>query len=911
MFYVVLGLLLLALAGMMGYVFIAGRKARAEEADGRVQSGRGTRSARDKHQKRAAKPREIPPSQELVSVEQVFPNGVFMVAGNRLAMAVSVHPLLNTVGAQPEMLAEQWIDWLRLLPEDTDLQIVNLPLPANLADLVDYWGELYRGWQEKVEEIGEDAPAGKQATFRADVCTDYLESFATTSATPQRGAFIVFSRDVPPAGAHALPHHIEQLVLDVSEWVNMAREQGLHMTTLLGADVVRLLWLAYYPPRYLMVPHQISERAISRMKGMAVEEAFLLSEEEVQRALDDSDYLRDLLAPDVFIEETDHVNLGGWRLYPYTMRDAKRLPNIADLIGRQGEFGDRLIASMHLRIPPQADVADVIARAATAQDALLQLARKAGRERVNYGALAQRQGKEEAIMVAETQQDRLLLVHWTGGVLVAEGEEAPRLLRAFEGNLRVAGVHDYLPAYLIAAQGFQSLLPGHRFSMTNTAPRNAFAANMAPWTPVSVTNYRDQGVPMSALDIPGETPVFPGKGRYPLLIHRGRGAPAGMSDAIVGAPGSGKSVFIKVSTARWLAQGHRVVIIDPKSEFIGFTREAAGTQLSVTAEHGFSPFLFPRFAKPPVQDVVDMIVQDNIAALLALYELAKGQPATGPERNVLIKAFRGAMEMLQMTKDVATWEGKDLTLHHVFQYLGQDLTHQYPEIVPLVMATLEQYASPRGEYYQRFNTPVTLDLSNDLTTLTLGMTGLQSDPVQRVMVTYFAIRAASLFSLQSFLGAEGEPPRTHIVVDEASNVMTTAAVVTAVVRMISLLPAFGISVHLAFQDFKALTNADALVSGQVGGGGVASLNTITGTVPAYFLLQQPPRSAQMAAEALGLGQREIEAIVKQPKGWFQLVLPAKDLVLSAYNAVPQTVQPFIQSDRKATQENFRQLRAER
>jgi hypothetical protein len=179
--------------------------------------------------------------------------------------------------------------------------------------------------------------------------------------------------------------------------------------------------------------------------------------------------------------------------------------------------------------------------------------------------------------------------------------------------------------------------------------------------------------------------------------------------------------------------------------------------------------------------------------------------------------------------------------------------------VRLMAAVLEQYAAQDGQYYEQYNTPNDFSLDADLITATFGLAQLSSDETAKAISGHFAMRIGVNHAVRSFL-MNKEPVPFHIVIDEASQLLTTPALVSSVVAMISLLSAYGISVHLAFQTMEAIQRADGLGAAE----NASSMNTLSGVIPAYWLFHQEPAVGRNRRAAAAPAARRCAPHRRQP-----------------------------------------------
>lgn len=106
--------------------------------------------------------------------------------------------------------------------------------------------------------------------------------------------------------------------------------------------------------------------------------------------------------------------------------------------------------------------------------------------------------------------------------------------------------------------------------------------------------------------------------------------------------------------------------------------------------------------------------------------------------------------------------------------------------------------------------------------------------------------------------------------------------------MLSLLSAYGISVHLAFQTMDAIRRADALGAAE----NASSMNTLSGTIPAYWLFHQEPQSAEAAVQMLELPKSTASRIVRAPIGQCILAFPKADLRIPLAIRAPEAFHPM-------------------
>jgi len=122
-----------------------------------------------------------------------------------------------------------------------------------------------------------------------------------------------------------------------------------------------------------------------------------------------------------------------------------------------------------------------------------------------------------------------------------------------------------------------------------------------------------------------------------------------------------------------------------------------------------------------------------------------------------------------------------------------------------------------------------------------------------------------------------------------------------VVKILSTLPAFGVTLHLAFQDAHVLVKAVRF--GQTGGNGAQSVNTLLGVLGTHWLLFQAPASAYEIGERLELSREEVGSLSPLKVGEAILVLPDQQH-LPLRVLVPPSWMPAYETDMASMQRNL-------
>jgi len=209
-------------------------------------------------------------------------------------------------------------------------------------------------------------------------------------------------------------------------------------------------------------------------------------------------------------------------------------------------------------------------------------------------------------------------------------------------------------------------------------------------------------------------------------------------------------------------------------------------------------------------------------------------------------------------------------------------------------------SSRRFGFYAQYNTPRQVSLQSDLAVIQFGLSGIHIAGFERALAHHFALRIAATQAIRRFL-ASSTPSPTHIILNEASQVLVDEYMVSTVVKMLSTLPAFGVTLHLAFQDAHALAKADRF--GQSGGNGAQSVNTLLGVLGTHWLFFQAPASAHEIGERLELSREEVGSLSWLKVGEAVLVLPDQQH-LPLRVVVPPPWMPAFETDMTSMKRNL-------
>jgi len=817
-----------------------------------------------------AKVPKIGPTEDVVDIAGIQ-GGFLLTSFGELIAMLHFRPALLTTSLSSDSLMQAFSRVLHRMNARLPLQILQLPLPSNVEALTD--GYALQAFHWKKGMLG--AEAGSQAALYHGVRLEAARLISEdilqrTSSSSRREAYVILSHSVPALGAIPASERIskeaELFAVQVDQAAALFDNQGIQLEKMDTAEMLDLLWYAYNPDQVGCTgPRQALQRytRIFEQGSAEVSSGMSLSQGQISAILaDPSRWIKPNLAPVCLHEDREGLELHDAVITPYYVTDFQgAIPTIHQLLGQDGRFGQQLLVSYYIEAPSADEVASAMRKASTTRQAMQQVAARLGGTLPSYRRSEEVEAIENARYGAETQKDVIkFLCLYLGLVSDASRVDQDRL--DFEALLRSLGVA-FVPATWQVRDIWQTMLPlAHRYH--HFEGRNVRASDLGRLCPVNSQAWCDPyGQFLGYAPLPEGT-------HMPVVIRRERGEQRKPTDAFIGEPGSGKSYTLKFHMINWTALGERLFIIDPKGEFLQLTEMLHGNIISLgSSRRGFNLLQFDRVEAQPgtrsLRELSDLVWEDNLASLITLYEGARGNQGriSGVERRHFIMALEAAMRQKGMDpSDGSTWQSNRVFLSDVYQALVGDLQSQDPATIRAMRLTLEPYAVPQGRYFAMFNTPVELDLGNAITTLTLGLSNLAAEKNLARLALQFALKMAAQYAIRSFLRAgEGYQPY-HILIDEASQIIVTPSTAASVARMLSLFPAYGISLHMAFQDFKAIQVADTLV----GAAAADSANTLSALIPCFWLFRQSADSAARAADSLTLSPAETHSLPGSPAG---------------------------------------------
>lgn len=861
-------------------------------------------------------------TEALVDVDAVRDFALLTSGGDLVAM-LEVHPFVLTTTVSPEAVGAMFAQAIRSMPDGETWQIAQIPGTQSIEAYTDRLARLAHGWVEQLSEAqalgSELAPCRehfqRRLSLPATLGALLLEQAATADLALRR-TFVAVAhpalacRGAPPE-APVWVETLEALRRRMLEASMTFREAGLAVRELVPAEMLEVLWHAYNPGAASdgVVQEQRQRRFAEILDDGTPCTLYTaaVTEEEIARAMGEAERdpmaLRRLIAPRSWEERDDAVIVNdrvATTTYFVENFSYDLMPSLARILG---DYAGRLHVAMYVRAPERAEVVEQARKGSVARQAA-EMVRGAYGQIQDYKAAQEIHATEELRARAEMglETPRYLGMYLT---LFGRGAEDLEAVRSrFEVHLRNQGVR-FVCARWQQEFAFRTAVPlaqrHHRFADRNLAPDN-FAA----LCPCGGNTYFEPSGYLHAFLRPGGESLA---SQAPLVLDRLRGGDApGASEALVGSPRSGKSVTLKTLALTWLAQDHTVIVIDPKAEYGPLAAWAGGEVATLAGADGagFNLFHFDRLEAdgPRARRLAANTFADNLNALLTLYAFLKDSSrpfVSGPERSLLTRALRLAMERVGMdSQDPSSWDPDRLTLTDVYAVLAQELRQEDTVTAGVITATLQEHATESGQFYALYNTPRRVRLEADLSVIQFGIAGLHVAGFERALAHHFALRLAASAAVGRFLRTPNPAP-VHIIVDEASQVLVDEHMVSTVVKMLSTLPSFGVTLHLAFQDAHALARADRF--GQAGEGSAQSVNTLLGTLGTYWLFYQTPASAREIGERLELSREEIASLPRLKVGEAILALPDQQR-LPVRVVVPQPWLPIFETDMLSMRRNL-------
>jgi len=455
-----------------------------------------------------------------------------------------------------------------------NIQIVVSTRPQDISALLARWDAQADQWRDLAEASTTQADLDRRAHM-ADMALAQKAFLMATheDVMPMQQRYLVVVPYNPfPLGtsgkeqAQVLkPGTIQAALTKLEEHVGQVQtalnEIGMQLSELAPAEVCQALWDHYHHPLNVLGhgedPGQVdSDRAAQPDIDRIYADYY--GQRPSREAFDDdptnSARLADLVAPSVIEEHADYIRVGDVVGRGYMMDDFDpRTPvDLAKLLTFRGDMTHALYISP---ADPVAVRQHLKAREVELKSSQIMNAR---RGTVNdWGVAEQVKSIEGARAEIEMAQQPPYDLIWVAMLWANDEPSLERKSQDFEKSLKLMDVR-YHRATRTQQALLQSTRPLARMAYA-LKPRNMSAASLGPFFPFVRRQYFDP------------------QGWY-YGLHRGNGlfvaldpfedGQSNASELILGAPGGGKSVYLKQSIDTLLALGHRVIVVDPEREYL-------------------------------------------------------------------------------------------------------------------------------------------------------------------------------------------------------------------------------------------------------------------------------------------------------------------------------------------------------
>ena len=896
--FIILGLLLVGL-------FVYGRLFSNSTKDGKNLSS-NKQAAQKRISGGGAGNSSIGDTKELIDIDG-FHDGFILTKSGELVAILEILPLSASTLTSPLAFNGAFAKVIHSLPDNAAIQVVQLPLPNDITPLSDRYALHAYDWGVKMQQTKDPKEEAKFSKYREIAMTIGADIVQKGGLSSRRASFLTITQNAAPVGMltdSSLEKATRDLQSKLHDIVGLFANTNIAVQQLSPRWALELLWYVYNPDKGAQTA---LEQTINRQSQLSLsgqtdyKEITALTQAQAEEALDDPGAIASVLAPATLEEDTEWLRIGKKRIVPYFAVDYRsQVPPIEAFMGPGKKFADRLLISYYITAPTADQVAHATRKSETVHKAVRELGRRAGQ----MGSFSQDHeimAIEEARAGAELQVNVPRLLGLYAAIITEDDDEVAKAdMDEFEAIMRAAGVV-YVHARWTPLEVWRSMLPLGLRHHTQKTDRNVFADNVHTLNPLTLQPLFDPRGAFVGYTKAGHGTISP------VAIHRARGEKLIPGDAYVGMQGSGKSFALKYSAYNWLSRGHRVLVVDPNQEFVELTKKVYGSAVDVMGGKGFNLFTFDYFPVDPQtdggKDLRELIMSNNIAALEALYGQLKRGHVSGVENTFLSQALQAAMRSKRMDPfDTRTWKPNQVFLKDVYTELVVNLTHQDPPTVAAMAYTLKEYADEDGLYFDKFNSPTDLSMERDMVAFVFGLSQFSGDKILRGLAYHFAFRLAYERAVMAFILDKNTRP-FHIIIDEASQVLVSAPLVSSVVNMMSQLAKYNVSVHLAFQDMAAIEAADNLLR-VYSGGWIESTNTLRGTIPGYYLLKMSNSSAEKAAELLKLEPQEARSLTQNnPRaGQCTLVIQGMEQHIPLFLLVPENFKPEFETraeDQKA------------
>lgn len=549
-------------------------------------------------------------------------------------------------------------DALRRLRAPIGVQLVVSCRPQNIGPYLERWEQAAHEWTRRANASTEPADRDRRermAESAVETAAFLVAAHERLMPIQQRYLVVVHHNPFPEAQSDkpqrlAVGQAVRQAALEkLEEHLATVRaaigEIGLPVYELDPPAMCQAVWEHYHHPAGVMggsvsplamleagLPEATATRAGSRdavspLAQCPGPEAFMAARRDPAR-------LAELLAPTLVEETEKYIRVGETVGRGYEMHDFD--PRTPVDFGALLTFnGDVTHALFLWPTDPVAIRLKIKERETDLKSADLVDARRGAL--ANHGRAADIQSIEEARARIEIAMQAPFDLLWFAMVWANDLETLEKQCQQFETQLHLRDIR-FRRATRQQLPVLQSTRPLAR-SVMRVTPRNMSAESLGPFFPFVRREYFDpEG--------------------WHFGVHRGNGlivclnpfedGKSNASELVLGAPGGGKSVYLKQTIETLLALGHRVFVVDPEREYLQLAVDHHAPYIEMGKRRDSPPVpIDPRREDAWVQGLVE--VGDMIESLT-------GDTMTRDQVYALNRVYREAMAGAGLRdEDPATW----------------------------------------------------------------------------------------------------------------------------------------------------------------------------------------------------------------------------------------------------------------
>lgn len=464
---------------------------------------------------------------------------------------------------------------LRRLRAPMSIQIVVVTQPQDLGPYLARWQAAAANWLTRAEHAAdEDTRARRRRMGAAATETAAFLTAAHEQLRPmQQRYLVVFSHNPFPealSGKGSVRVLRDTIVAEALNRLNESfqvvwaafGEIGLSLRALDAPGLCQVLWDHYHHPPSILGADRSPVSLLPNRNGStnpsdwqpsyAVDQC--PTPADLAGAARDSERLADLLAPALIEEHEHYLRVGdvvarGYLLYDF---DPSTPVDLAAVLALPVDTTHALYLAAADPAPmrQQFKEKETELKASTLVDA------RRGAV-TDWGRQAAIQSLEAARAELEIALQAPFFLHWYALVWANDLATLDKKCREFETLLKVKDIRFY-PATRRQVSLLQATRPLARH-VHRLKPRNMSADSLGSFFPFVRREY---------VDADG----------WHFGLHRGNGlwvalnpfehGQSNASELVIGAPGGGKSVYLKQTIETVLALGHRVFVIDPEREYL-------------------------------------------------------------------------------------------------------------------------------------------------------------------------------------------------------------------------------------------------------------------------------------------------------------------------------------------------------